>query len=311
MVIWLRDCVQRSTAMQVGGGNSSPVYGIDTKRVGRFTLEERRQLLQRFQQKRAQRNFNKKIKVDLLRLCSCNVKLQCDTLEVTLARVWPCSSCCVCFGLLKTDTCTSRCFGVIFLYNLTRNFYSTWSDGLHPNGHQCCAPSLLCRTLCASGLDACLFMGRLKWNGANSHKLANWMRILLTFFLATASWMLAIIKTEFSCCFQKCGRNSGYRFRYNCLPGVWADYYILISPSAVSCWRQWGVMASSHCHWWWRRWSLTFWVTFASMRAVILVVFVFIWLELAQNFLESLFVESCLQSHRYIWCVLGRKVLLR
>ncbi|CAK9231074.1 unnamed protein product [Sphagnum troendelagicum] len=54
--------LQRSTAMQVGGGNSSPVYGIDTKRVGRFTLEERRQLLQRFQQKRAQRNFNKKIK---------------------------------------------------------------------------------------------------------------------------------------------------------------------------------------------------------------------------------------------------------
>ncbi|KAH9556306.1 hypothetical protein CY35_07G019300 [Sphagnum magellanicum] len=54
--------LQRSTAMQVGGGNASPVYGIDTKRVGRFTLEERRQLLQRFQQKRAQRNFNKKIK---------------------------------------------------------------------------------------------------------------------------------------------------------------------------------------------------------------------------------------------------------
>jgi hypothetical protein len=126
------------------------------------------------------------------------------------------------------NTCTSRCFGVIFLYNLTGNFYSTWSDGFHPSGHQCCDPSLLCRTLFFSGLDACLFMGRLKWNGANSHKLANWMRILLTFFLATASWMLAIIKTEFSCCFQKCGRNSGYRFWYHCLPGVWADYYILI-----------------------------------------------------------------------------------
>ncbi len=51
----------------VGGGNFSPMYG-DTKRVGRFTLEERRQLLQRFQQKRAQRNFNKKIKVDLLHM---------------------------------------------------------------------------------------------------------------------------------------------------------------------------------------------------------------------------------------------------
>jgi hypothetical protein len=47
--------------IQVGGGNLSPMYG-DTKRVGRFTLEERRQLLQRFQQKRTQRNFNKKIK---------------------------------------------------------------------------------------------------------------------------------------------------------------------------------------------------------------------------------------------------------
>ncbi|CAK9271017.1 unnamed protein product [Sphagnum jensenii] len=53
--------LQRSTVIQVGGGNLSPMYG-DTKRVGRFTLEERRQLLQRFQQKRTQRNFNKKIK---------------------------------------------------------------------------------------------------------------------------------------------------------------------------------------------------------------------------------------------------------
>jgi len=53
--------LQRSTVTQVGGGNLSPMYG-DTKRVGRFTLEERRQLLQRFQQKRTQRNFNKKIK---------------------------------------------------------------------------------------------------------------------------------------------------------------------------------------------------------------------------------------------------------
>ncbi|CAK9200912.1 unnamed protein product [Sphagnum troendelagicum] len=39
-------------------GSVSPTHG----RVGRFTLEERRQLLQRFQQKRTQRNFNKKIK---------------------------------------------------------------------------------------------------------------------------------------------------------------------------------------------------------------------------------------------------------
>jgi hypothetical protein len=53
--------LQRPTVTQVGGGNLSPMYG-DTKRVGRFTLEERRQLLQRFQQKRTQRNFNKKIK---------------------------------------------------------------------------------------------------------------------------------------------------------------------------------------------------------------------------------------------------------
>ncbi|CAM6050303.1 unnamed protein product [Sphagnum compactum] len=53
--------LQRSTVIQVGGGNLSPMYG-DTKRVGRFTLEERRQLLQKFQQKRTQRNFNKKIK---------------------------------------------------------------------------------------------------------------------------------------------------------------------------------------------------------------------------------------------------------
>ncbi len=51
----------------IGGGNLSPMYG-NTKRVGRFTLEERRQLLQRFQQKRAQRNFNKKIKVALLHM---------------------------------------------------------------------------------------------------------------------------------------------------------------------------------------------------------------------------------------------------
>ncbi|CAM6058547.1 unnamed protein product [Sphagnum tenellum] len=55
------DLQRSTTVIPIGGGNLSPMYG-NTKRVGRFTLEERRQLLQRFQQKRAQRNFNKKIK---------------------------------------------------------------------------------------------------------------------------------------------------------------------------------------------------------------------------------------------------------
>jgi hypothetical protein len=45
----------------------------------------------------------------------------------------------------------------------------------------------LCMPLYALGFNACLYRDKLKWNEAYRHKLvAAWMRILLTFLLATS-----------------------------------------------------------------------------------------------------------------------------
>jgi hypothetical protein len=86
-----------------------------------------------------------------------------------------------------------------------------------------------CRPLYALGLDACLYRGKLKRNEAYAHKLLSaQMRILLVDFISFVSSMAAIIRTESSCCFWKCNRNS--RGRFFCFVGCLkfcADYYRL------------------------------------------------------------------------------------
>jgi len=45
---------------------------------------------------------------------------------------------------------------------------------------------------------------------------------------------------------------------------IWADYiytYIYTAIFVRSCWSEWGVVAATHCHSWWRWWANTLWVT--------------------------------------------------
>lgn len=57
--------VQTLNGMQVsmGGGSASPSFEEGSYRIGKYSMEERRIRIHRYQQKRTQRNFNKKIKV--------------------------------------------------------------------------------------------------------------------------------------------------------------------------------------------------------------------------------------------------------
>jgi hypothetical protein len=59
--------VQTLNGMQGGlGGSASPSFEDGNYRVGKYSMEERKIRIHRYQQKRTQRNFNKKIKVHLL-----------------------------------------------------------------------------------------------------------------------------------------------------------------------------------------------------------------------------------------------------
>jgi hypothetical protein len=75
------------------------------------------------------------------------------------------------------------------------------------------------------------------------HKLvAAWIRILLTFLISYASSVLADIRTESSCFFQKCERNSGRcRILFYFLP--WSFEQTLVHqsiPTVGGWWSQWG-----------------------------------------------------------------------
>jgi hypothetical protein len=59
------------------------------------------------------------------------------------------------------------------------------------------------------------------------------MRILLTFLISNASWVLASVMSESSHCFWKSNRNSGRRLCIMVCPSFWDDYYMLIY---THCW---------------------------------------------------------------------------
>jgi hypothetical protein len=67
-------------------------------------------------------------------------------------------------------------------------------------------------------------------------------------------------------CFQKFKRNLGGRFCIVFAPDlVWSITY-LSTPTVMSWWSQWVVMAVHHCYSWWRGWSDTLWVTLIRLR---------------------------------------------
>ncbi len=92
------------------------------------------------------------------------------------------------------------------------------------------------------------------------------------------SWVVANIRTESSCCFQKCDRKSGCRFSRMVCPKVWADYCIVIHTHCQELMKSVGSHGSL---------SLLFMMKF--MTAVIVI--------LPQFFV----VENPLQFHIYIY----------
>ncbi len=90
-------------------------------------------------------------------------------------------------------------------------------------------------------------------------------------------------------------RNLGCRFFYNCLPENLSRLLIYLSTSAVEgWWIQWGLMAASHCHSWWRWWSDTLWVPPISLwlHSCLLCHFGFAGTDTAVSF-KVLFDCSC------------------
>jgi hypothetical protein len=65
-------------------------------------------------------------------------------------------------------------------------------------------------------------------------------------------------------------------------------------------------MAAGYCHPWWRWWSNSLWVTLTRLwlHLFLLCLFWFSWNQ-HEGYLDSVLVDSPLQSHRY-----GRMILL-
>lgn len=75
--------VETLNGMQVGlGGGGSPSFEEGSYRIGKYSMEERKIRIHRYQQKRTQRNFNKKIKV--FRYCLLNLQMHLEFLRCSL-----------------------------------------------------------------------------------------------------------------------------------------------------------------------------------------------------------------------------------
>jgi len=149
-----------------------------------------------------------------------------------------------------------------------------------------------------------------KWT-LNQHKLvAAWMSILLTFQLATiyTSWVLANIMTSWLSlwlAFGNVAEPQGADFHIIVFQKIWADYiytYIYTAIFVRSWWSEWGVVAATHCHSWWRWWANTLWVTLTRVVTTTLS-YQYVNFGLAGTvkitvyFKQSFIVEFSLQSH--------------
>jgi hypothetical protein len=93
------------------------------------------------------------------------------------------------------------------------------------------------------------------------------------------SWVVADIRTESSCCFQKCNRNPGCRLSRMVCPKVWADYCILIHTHCQELMKSVVVMAACHCYSWWRLWlhSLSYYLKFLLSRILCNFIYIYIY----------------------------------
>ncbi len=82
-------------------------------------------------------------------------------------------------------------------------------------------------------------------------------------------------------------------------------------PTVGCWWSHWGVMAASHCHLWWRSLSTILWVVLSRwcLHSFLLVLFWFVqnW---HNSYLQSVFVEFFLQSHREFFVFIRLKTVL-
>lgn len=100
--------VETLNGMQVGlGGGGSPSFEEGSYRIGKYSMEERKIRIHRYQQKRTQRNFNKKIKV--FRFCLLNIQMQLEFLRYS-AKLLIEVDYRICFSMATSQCCYNRCF---------------------------------------------------------------------------------------------------------------------------------------------------------------------------------------------------------
>ncbi len=166
----------------------------------------------------------------------------------------------------------------------------------------------LTTTLCVDlsmyvlGSDGCLYRGKPKWNEVYPTQAGcSLNEDFVDFSLSAMSLECWPISWLSHCCFQKCGSNSGCRFCMLVLSRLF-----LSTPTVGGWWSQWWVMAAGYCDPWWRWWSNSLWVTPTRLwlHLFLLCLFWFSWNQ-HEGYLDSVLVDSPLQSHRY-----GRMILL-
>jgi len=149
-----------------------------------------------------------------------------------------------------------------------------------------------------------------KWP-LNQHKLvAASMSILLTFPLATVhiSWVPVNSMTSWLglwVAFGNVVEPQDADFHIIVFLKIWADYiytYMYTAKFVRGWWSEWGVVAATHCHSWWRWWASTLWVTLTRVVTTTLS-YQYVNFGLAGTvkitvyFEQSFIVEFSLQSH--------------
>jgi hypothetical protein len=136
---------------------------------------------------------------------------------------------------------------------------------------------------------------------------------ILTFQLATiyTSWVPANIMTSWLSLwltFGNVAEPQGADFHIIVFLKIWADYiytYIYTAIFVRSWWSEWGVVAATHCHSWWRWWANTLWVTLTRIVTTTLsyqyVNFgLAVTVKITVYFKQSFIVEFSLQSLEWI-----------
>jgi hypothetical protein len=120
-------------------------------------------------------------------------------------------------------------------------------------------------------------------------KCCDWLSLL------SASWHC---EWGFSCCFQRCYRNSGHKFFYYDLAwNFWQIIIYLSTPIVVSCWSQWLVMCHSSASLLFSK--VTVWHLWVSLEKATIALIVMLLSNLSLwrfccNFKDVSWIDQCL-----------------